>query len=187
MDAEEISCINYGCDSSALGLFHRNLCNKEFIGNHDQAIAFGCSATTTDFEDETTILDDINNNRAWRILDARFTINKPTANKTESIVPCRPSTVDSYSYTGDYQNPNVNSDNDDVHQLLFSGMSIGALLIRECQSRKDGYMQAKLIVSEIKFEGGLVSVTGEKQRYEGTFSWEGYHPKTIEEAAGIWL
>lgn len=187
MVIDDIDCVNYGCDSSTLGTFHRNTCNKEFIGNHDQAIVFGCSATTTDFEDETEILADIAANRAWRILDARLTINKPTINKTDSIVPCRTSTVDSYSYTGDYQNPNVNSDNDEVHNLLFSGMSLGAMLLRECQSRKDGFMQVKKIVAEIKFEGGLVSTTGEKQRYDGQFAWEGYMPRTIVEAPGIWL
>lgn len=183
---DTIECTNYACQDDSLGTFHENACNKEFIGNHDKAILFGCSATTTNFTNANEILADIAAGRAWKVTGARFTINKPTINKTDSLVPCRPSTVDSYSYTGDYQNPNVNTDNDDVHQLLFSGLSLGAMLIRECQSVKDGYLQVKKIVSEIKFEGGLVSTTGEKQRYEGQYLWESYHPKTIEEAPGIW-
>lgn len=181
-----IECTNYACQDDSLGTFHENACNKEFIGNHDKAILFSYSATTTDFTNSSEIGVDVAAGRAWVITGSRFTINKPTVNKTDSIVPCRPATVDSYSYSGDYQNPNVNTLNDDVHQLLFSGMSLGAMLIRECQSSKDGYAQVKKIVAEIKFEGGLVSVTNEKQRYEGSFLWESYHPKTIAEAPGIW-
>lgn len=180
-----LDCTNYACQTDDLGTFHENICNKEFLGNHNKAIIFSCSATTTDFTNSAQILADIAAQRAWVIPGARFTLNKPTVNKTESIVPCRPSSVDTVDYTGDYQNPNVNKDNDDAHVLLFSGISLGAMLIYECQSVKDGYNQVKLIEAEIKFEGGLVSITGEKQRYEGTFSWQSYMPHTIDLAPGI--
>lgn len=180
-----LDCTNYACQTDDLGTFHENICNKEFLGNHNKAIAFSCSATTTDFTNSSQIAVDIAAGRAWLIPGARFTINAPTANTSESIVPCRAATLDDVDYTGDYQNPNVNKDNDDAHVLLFSGISLGALLIYECQSVKDGYNQAKLIQAEIKFTGGLVSITGEKQRYQGNFAWKNYMPRTIDLAPDV--
>lgn len=183
-----LNCIDYNCDDDTLGTFTENTCGVEFTGNQNQAVIFGCNATTTDFTDGAQILADIAADLAWLITGAKFTINKATPTKLESEVPCRPSRVTTYVRTGDYYNPNVSSVNDDVHDILFSGKSFGAILMYECSSNDDGYPQSKLINNQVNFDGSLVSIKGETQRYEGTINWVGMsNPKTIVTPTGVFV
>lgn len=179
------NCVDYNCQDNSLGTFHENDCGIEFLGNHNQAIIFGCGATTTDYTNANTILADIANGLAWKITGAKFTINEPTFTESESIVPCKPKSVDFFDQDGDYENPNVNEQNDDVHATLFSGKSFAAILLNECSSDEQGYLRVKLIDAENKWKGGLVSQTGEKQRYKGKFAWRNAQVTTIAKAPGI--
>lgn len=182
-----VECVDYNCQDNSLGTFHENDCGVEFLGNHNQAIIFGCSATSldTDFTNANTILADIAAGLAWKITGAKFSINEPTFTESEPIVPCKPKTVDFFDQDMDYENPNVNEQNDAVHATLFSGKSFAAILLNECSSDQDGYLRVKLIEAENKWKGGLVSQTGEKQRYKGKVSWRNVQVTTIAKAPGI--
>lgn len=180
-----VTCVDYNCQDNSLGTFHENECGVEFIGDHSQAIIFGCNATTVNYTNANTILYDLANDLAWKITGAKFSINEPTFMESDSIVPCKPKTVDGFEQDMDYESPNVNEQNDAVHSTLFSGKSFKGVLINECKSDADGYLRVKLIDAENKWKGGVVSQTGEKQRYKGKCSWKNVQVKTIAKAPGI--
>lgn len=180
-----LNCVNY-CDEEALGDYVENECGVEFTGDQNQAVIFYCGANTTDFSDGTQIQADIDAGLAKLITGAKFTINKATPVKITSEVPCRPDRVTGYTRTGDYYNPNVSTVNDAVHDTLFSGKPFGAILMYECTSNADGHPQSKLINSQLNFDGSLVSIKGETQRYEGTINWVSMsNPETIVTPSGI--
>lgn len=178
-------CVDYNCQDNSLGTFHENECGVEFTGDHSQMIIFGCNATTTNYTNANSILQDIADGTAWKITGIKASINEATFTESESIVPCRPKTVDFFEQDLDYESPNVNEQNDEVHRVLFSGKSFAAILLNECKSQQDGYLRVKLIDAEVKFKGSLVSQTGEKQRYKGKASWKNAQVQTIAQAPGI--
>ena len=178
-------CVDYNCQDDTLGTFHENECGIEYLGNHNKAVIFGCSSTTTDYSNQAEVQADLDNNLAWKITGAKFAINEPTFTESDSIVPCKPKTIDSFDQDMDYENPNVNSDNDAVHALLFSGKSFKAIMLNECETDDDASPRAKLILAENKWKGGVVSQTNEKQRYKGKATWKNVQVKTIAKAPGI--
>lgn len=180
-----VVCVDYNCQDNSLGTFHENDCGIEFTGDHNQAIIFGCNATTVNYTNANSILADIAAGLAWKITGAKFSINEASFETSESIVPCKPDTVDGFTQEMDYENPNVNEQNDAVHATLFSGKSFKGILINECKSDADGYLRVKLIDAENKWSGSVVSQTGEKQRYKGKATWKNVQVTTIAKAPGI--
>lgn len=181
-------CIDYNCDEGSLGTYHENDCGKEFSGGISQAVIFYCGHQLTDPTDGVAVLAEITAQRAQLVTGASFSIDDPQGQETESIVPCRPPSVTTYKRAGTYANPNVNSDNDDFHDILFSGKKFGGLLLYECQSNADGFPQCKWIDEVITFKGGLTvpGKTTDKQAYKGTFAWESLgNPKTVATPAGV--
>jgi len=181
------NCTDYAC-SDELGEYQENVCNKEFVGDFSAGVLFNCDSEIDDtsIEDGTAVQAEIDASRAKLITGALFTIEDPAPQEAESQVPCRPKSVTGIQRTGNYNNPNVNSGNDDFHDVLFSGKKFGGLLLYECTSNKNGNAQSKWINSAISFTGGLSAKPKTIQAYAGKFNWDSMkNPKTVATPAGI--
>lgn len=183
--ANESECIDYNCFDE-LGDYHENDCGKEFIGDFNQAVLLFCGHQLTDPSDGTLVNAEITAGRAKLITGCLFDIDEPQPQQEDSMVPCRPKTINEIQRSGDYKNPNVNPDNDDFHDVLFSGKTFGGLIIYECTSNKNGDAQCKYINSAISFSGGLSAKVKAKQGYVGKYNWSSFtNPKTIATPAGV--
>lgn len=181
-------CVDYNCFDE-LGDYHENDCGKEFVGDFNQAVLLYCGhhlTSAADAADGNLVNAEIAAGRAKLITGALFDIDEPQAQQEDSMVPCRPQTITEIKRSGDYKNPNVNSDNDDFHDVLFSGKTFGGVIIYECTSNKNGDEQCKFIDSPVSFSGGLSAKVKAKQGYVGKFNWSSFkNPKTIATPAGV--
>jgi|SRR6185369_4628935 len=179
------NCIDYNCFDD-MGDFHENNCGKEFTGDFNAGVLFACNTQLTDPTSGTQVLAEIAAGRAWLITGALFDIEDPQPQLVDSMVPCRPQSITEIKRSGNYQNPNVNEDNDETHDTLFSGKLFGGLLLYECNSNKNGSAQVKWIDAAISFSGGLSAKTKSKQGYIGKFNWTSFaNPKTVATPAGV--
>jgi hypothetical protein len=180
-----VDCIDYNCFDE-LGVYHENDCGNEFVGDFNQAVLFYCGHTTTDYSNGTQILADIAAGLAKLITGALFDIDAPQPQQADSEVPCKPQTITEIKRSGDYKNPNVNTDNDAFHDVLFSGKVFGAMLLYECTSNANGDAQVKLINTPLSFSGGLEAKVKAKQGYRGKYNWSSFtNPQTIATPAGV--
>lgn len=182
------NCSNYDCDDS-LGEYHENSCGKEFTGDFSAAVILECNHQLTlpaDASNGTAVQTEITAGRAHLITGALFDIEDAQPTSVDSAVPCRPPSITEIKRSGNYNNPNVNSINDDFHDVLFSGKNFGGAILYECSSNNNGTAQVKLIDAALNFTGGLSAKTKTKQGYIGKFNWTSFsNPKTIATPAGI--
>ncbi len=182
------NCTNYDCEDS-LGEYHENECGIEFIGDFNQAVLLECNHHLTlpaDASNGTKIQAEIDAGRAHLITGALFDIEDAQPTLVDSSVPCRPQSITEIKRSGNYNNPNVNSTNDDFHDILLSGKNFGGMIIFECSSNSNGTAQVKLIDAAVSFSGGLSAKTKSKQGYTGKFNWTSFaNPKTVATPAGI--
>lgn len=171
----------YGCTEEDLGLYEDADCLIEIKGGASACVLLYRGHSILDPSSQTEVQDAIDNGYAQVIKDSSYSIDPPSAIKSESIIPCRAQTVINYDRTGTYKNPNISATNSDFHSNLFTTRKIVGMIIYECGAANDGVEQVTYINSPLTFEGGriLPGVDTETQRYEGKFSWRSRKDATI--------
>lgn len=143
------------------------------LGGISHIIAFSCDNTLTDNEpDGTAINTEVTNGTAVCILAIKAGIPEPTPIEAEATTSCSTPGIATYDRTLTIEDFNVSVDNNVAWDSLFSGQTIGALLLIECDT--DGLPAlATFIGSEVKFRGGrtIPNVNTELQKYVSTASW----------------
>lgn len=166
------NCVEY-CDDAPIGTPEIIACGSDPVGGINAMIPLACNHTISNPSSATEVNNNINAGTAWLFQRVSVEIGEPTPVEQESLVPCETNQLVTYDRELTYINPNVSQENIDIHNNLFSGRTLGGLLLLECGSEDDDEQFVTWIDSAIRFTGGrLVPRTNtEFQRFSGKGKW----------------
>ncbi len=162
------NCVNYNCEDQ-LGDHLLNDCGEELQGGIESVIFLECDNQLTDPSDAVEVQAELDAGRATLVKNVKLSLDAPTPVKIASNVACAPDKIVRYDRTGSYVDGNVNDNNVDFYNEVFSGRSFGGLILHECETDKVTWIDEEIIV-----EGGRIipDNNGEFQTFTGVFNFQ---------------
>lgn len=174
-----MGCTNYNCSDISPQVL--NDCGNPLEGGIDQAVAFDCDATTTDYTNGTTIAADIAAGRAVLFKNIKVGINAPSPNEIDPLVAGQPSRAVNYDRTATWTDANVNTSSSAAYDTIdeASGITVKAILFHLASGEQC------ILVDPPKgstFSGGLdvPDNTSDASKYVYNVKWKDPNNPTIQ-------
>lgn len=174
-----MGCISYNC-TDPIGEHTMNDCGTERQGGASAALLFACGSLPTDPTNGIEINALIAAGNAWKIENVNVSYEAASPVTIDSNVPCQPPVLINYDRTGTLVDTNVNENNVEFYNNVFSGKrKFGGMLIIECGNEDDP--KAKYIDKTISWTGSdiMPNNNSEWQRFEAAFSWKTRKPNVL--------
>lgn len=162
------NCVTYGCEDT-LGDHTLVLCDEYKPGGVVGAILLECGHSITDPSNPTQISAAIAAGEATLVENIKVGGGEPSPQEQDSPIAGGNPILTRYDHEYTYTDANVNAENVDFYNQVFSGRRFGGIVLHEKEAE-----QVTFIDKEINFQGGLVKPEGtnEFQRFVGKFKYQ---------------
>lgn len=168
------NCVDY-CNTDPIGTPVVVGCGNDPVGGSSAAIFLACNHTIADPSNATQVNNNLAAETAWLFQRCSIEWGEPSPIEQDSLIACETSQLVTYDREFTYVNPNVSQANITIHNRLFSGRTLGGVLILECgaDNDDDSDLYVTWIDSAVKMTGGRVFPKNntEFQRFSGKGKW----------------